>query len=162
MPLDVEEGEKVLKLVTSRFNQREWRRKIEKILSLPPSGLQDETQRKLFLYLKLGLQAYKSRRADPPTWIVGGFGTQEVIERAKFKPAVVSPEFTSEHVACFGVDPGPGVNEVWWEDMLVNWFVNLEEEEAALAAAQEQEEEKKETEAAHAESSSTPDNVEQL
>ncbi|MCA9465605.1 MAG: hypothetical protein KC563_05830 [Nitrospira sp.] len=139
MPLDREEGEKVLKLVTSRYNQREWRRKIEKILSLPPSGLQDENQRKLFLYLKVGLQAYKSRRADPPTWIVGGFATQEVIERAKFKPSVVHPEFTSEHVACLGVDPGPDVNEVWWEDMLVNWFVNAEEEEAALLAMQEEE-----------------------
>lgn len=139
MPLDREEGEKVLKLVTSRYNQREWRRKIEKILSLPPSGLQDENQRKLFLYLKVGLQAYKSRRADPPTWIVGGFATQEVIERAKFKPSAVHPEFTSEHVACLGVDPGPDVNEVWWEDMLVNWFVNAEEEEAALLAMQEEE-----------------------
>lgn len=139
MPLDREEGEKVLKLVTSRYNQREWRRKIEKILSLPPSGLQDENQRKLFLYLKVGLQAYKSRRADPPTWIVGGFATQEVIERAKFKPSVVHPEFTSEYVACLGVDPGPDVNEVWWEDMLVNWFVNAEEEEAALLAMQEEE-----------------------
>jgi len=148
MPLDVGEGEKVLKLVTSRFNQREWRKKIEKILSLPPSGLQDDTQRKLFLYLKIGLQAYKSRRADPPTWIVGGFATQEVIDRAKFKPAVVNPDFTSEHVACFGIDPGPEVNEAWWEDMLVNWFVNPEEEEAELSAStkQEQEEESKTSE----------------
>lgn len=128
MPLDTEEGSKVLKLVTSRYNQREWRKKIEKILSLPPSGLRDETQRKLFLYLKVGLQAYKSRRADPPTWIVGGFATQEVIDRAKFNPAVVGPECTPEQVACFGEDPGPEVNEAWWEDMLVNWFVDPEEE----------------------------------
>ncbi|MGE0473845.1 MAG: hypothetical protein AB7P17_09450, partial [Nitrospirales bacterium] len=94
--------------------------------------------RKLFLYLKVGLQAYKSRRADPPSWIVGGFATQEVIDRAKFNPAVVNPDFTSEHVACFGVDPGPEVNEVWWEDMLINWFVNREEEEEALSAMQEE------------------------
>lgn len=146
MPLDVEEGEKVLKLVTSRYSQRAWRKKIEKILSLPPSGLEDETQRKLFLYLKVGLQAYKSRRADPPSWIVGGFATQEVIDRAKFKPAVVNPDFTAEHVACFGVDPGPEVNEVWWEDMLVNWFVNAEEEEEALAVLQEEETESPESE----------------
>ncbi|MDR4494924.1 MAG: hypothetical protein R3B74_10915 [Nitrospirales bacterium] len=138
MPLDVAEGEKVLQLVTSRYSQRAWRKKIEKILSLPPSGLEDETQRKLFLYLKVGLQAYKSRRADPPSWIVGGFATQEVIDRAKFNPAVVNPDFTSEHVACFGVDPGPEVNEVWWEDMLINWFVNREEEEEALSAMQEE------------------------
>lgn len=157
MPLDVEEGEKVLKLVTSRFNQREWRKKIEKILSLPPSGLQDDTQRKLFLYLKIGLQAYKSRRADPPMWIVGGFATQEVIDRAKFKPAVVNPDFTSEHVACFGIDPGPEVNEVWWEDMLVNWFVDPEEEEAALSTSKEHEEESEPTES----KSSTVENVEQ-
>ena len=129
MPLATEEGLKVLKLVTSRYNQREWRKKIEKILSLPPSGLRDDTQRQLFLYLKIGLQAYKSRRADPPTWIVGGFATKEVIDRAKFNPAVVGPECTTEQVACFGEDPGPEVNEAWWEDMLVNWFVDPEEEE---------------------------------
>lgn len=138
MPLDAEEGEKVLKLVTSRYSQRAWRKKIEKILSLPPSGLEDETQRKLFLYLKVGLQAYKSRRADPPSWIVGGFATQEVIDRAKFNPAVVNPDFTSEQVACFGIDPGPEVNEVWWEDMLINWFVNREEEEEAISAMEEE------------------------
>ena len=158
MPLDVVEGEKVLKLVTSRFNERAWRKKIEKILSLPPSGLLDENQRKLFLYLKVGLQAYKSRRADAPTWIVGGYATQEVIDRVKFKPAVVSPDFTSEHVACLGVDPGTEVNEVWWEDMLVNWFVNLEEEEAELAALQEQEDKDK-AETSDVESSSE-ENVE--
>ena len=129
MPLASEDGLKVLKLITSRYNQREWRKKIEKILSLPPSGLRDDTQRQLFLYLKIGLQAYKSRRADPPTWIVGGFATKEVIDRAKFNPAVVGPECTSEQVACFGEDPGPEVNEAWWEDMLVNWFVDPEEEE---------------------------------
>lgn len=151
MPLDAEEGEKVLKLVTSRYSQRAWRKKIEKILSLPPSGLEDETQRKLFLYLKVGLQAYKSRRADPPSWIVGGFATQEVIDRAKFNPAVVNPDFTAEHVSCFGMDPGPEVNEVWWEDMLVNWFVNREEEEEALSAMEEESAETTEAEPSAAE-----------
>ncbi|HNP30152.1 MAG TPA: hypothetical protein PKK23_13980, partial [Nitrospirales bacterium] len=75
MPLEKEDGAKVLQLITSRYNAREWRKKIEKTLSLPPSGLKDEDQRKAFLYLKVGLQAYKSRRADPPSWIVGGFAT---------------------------------------------------------------------------------------
>ena len=129
MPLATEEGLKVLQLVTSRYDHREWRKKIEKILSLPPSGLRDDAQRKLFLYLKIGLQAYKSRRADPPSWIVGGFATKEVIDRAKFNPSVVSPEYTPEQVACLGEDPGPEVDEAWWEDMLVHWFVDPEEED---------------------------------
>ena len=141
MPLATEEGLKVLKLVTSRYNQREWRKKIEKILSLPPSGLRDDVQRKLFLYLKVGLQAYKSRRADPPSWIVGGFATKEVIDRAKFNPSVVSPECTPEVVACFGEDPGPEVDEAWWEDMLVNWFVDPEEEKEEENKSHDTEEE---------------------
>ena len=32
-------------------------------------------------YLKLGLKAYKSRRADPDSWILGGYATKEVIEK---------------------------------------------------------------------------------
>ncbi len=128
MPLELQDGTKALQLITSRYNQREWRKKIEKTLSLPPTGLKDEDQRKIFLYLKIGLQAYKSRRADPPSWIVGGFATQEVIERAKFKPAVVHPDFTKEHVGFLGEDPGEEVDEVWWEEMLVNWFEDPEEE----------------------------------
>lgn len=102
--------------------------KIEKTLSLNPSGLKDDNQRKIFLYLKVGLQAYKSRRADPPSWIVGGYGTKEVIDRALFKPAVIDPEFTAEHVAFLGKDPGEDVDGVWWEEMLVNWFEEPEEE----------------------------------
>jgi hypothetical protein len=129
MPLEKEDGAKVLQLITSRYNQREWRKKIEKTLSLPPSGLQDEHQRKIFLYLKIGLQAYKSRRADPPSWIVGGFGTKEVIDRALFNPKVVDPQFSQDHVAGLGVDPGADVDEVWWDDMLVNWFEEPEEED---------------------------------
>jgi hypothetical protein len=128
MPLEKEDGTKVLQLITSRYNQREWRKKIEKTLSLPPSGLKDEHQRKTFIYFKIGLQAYKSRRADPPSWIVGGFATKEVIDRVLFNPAVIDPQFTKDHVAGLGEDPGQEVNDVWWEDMLVNWFEEPEEE----------------------------------
>ncbi len=128
MPLEIEDGAKALQLITSRYNQREWRKKIEKTLSLPPSGFNDEAQRKIFLYLKVGLQAYKSRRADPPSWVVGGFGTKEVIDRALFKPTVIDPDFTKEHVALLGEDPGEEVDMVWWDDMLVNWFEEPEEE----------------------------------
>ena len=128
MPLEIEDGAKALQLITSRYNQREWRKKIEKTLSLPPSGFNDDAQRKIFLYLKVGLQAYKSRRADPPSWVVGGFGTKEVIDRALFKPTVIDPDFTKENVALLGEDPGEDVDMVWWDDMLVNWFEEPEEE----------------------------------
>ena len=56
MPLDVEDGAKALQLVTSRYDQREWRKKIQKILSLPPSGFEDAAQRKIFVYFKLQLR----------------------------------------------------------------------------------------------------------
>lgn len=128
MPLDATDGIKALQLITSRYNQRAWRKKIEKTLSLPPTGIEDEGQRKIFLYLKIGLQAYKSRRADPPSWIVGGFATQEVIDRARFNPKVIDQSMTPDHVSLLGVDPGEEVNGVWWEDMLVKWFEEPEEE----------------------------------
>ncbi|GJL55417.1 MAG: hypothetical protein NPIRA02_25490 [Nitrospirales bacterium] len=128
MPLDATDGEKALQLITSRYNQREWRKKIEKMLSLPPSGLNDDVQRKVFLYLKLGLQAYKSRRADAPSWIVGGFATKEVIDRARFKPAVIDEALSAEDVKLLGVDPGEDVNEVWWDEMLIRWHINPEDE----------------------------------
>ena len=128
MPLDATEGKKALQLITTRYNQREWRKKIEKMLSLPPSGIEDDVQRKVFLYLKLGLQAYKSRRADPPSWIVGGFATKEVIDRARFNPAVIDESMTQDDVMLLGVDPGDDVNEVWWDEMLVRWHVNPEDE----------------------------------
>lgn len=128
MPLEPEDGAKALQLITSRYNAREWRKKIEKTLSLNPSGFKDDDQRKIFLYLKVGLQAYKSRRADPPSWIVGGYGTKEVIDRVLFKPTVIDPEFTTEHVAFLGKDPGEEVDTVWWDDMLVNWFEEPEVE----------------------------------
>ena len=128
MPLDAHDGAKVLQLMTSRFNQREWRKKIEKTLSLPPSGMQDELQRKIFLHLKLNLQAYKSRRADPPTWIVGGFGTQEVIDRIRFNPKNIDSSVTKDEVEFLGIDPGEEIDDVWWEEMLVKWFEEPGEE----------------------------------
>lgn len=128
MPLDTHDGAKVLQLLTSRFNQRAWRKKIEKTLSLPPSGMEDELQRKIFLHLKLNLQAYKSRRADPPSWIVGGFGTQEVIDRARLNPKVIDPTMKTDQVEFLGVDPGEEIDEVWWKDMLVKWFEGPEED----------------------------------
>ncbi|GJL62626.1 MAG: hypothetical protein NPIRA04_12800 [Nitrospirales bacterium] len=128
MPLDSTDGEKALQLMTSRYNQREWRKKIEKMLSLPPSGLEDDVQRKVFLYLKLGLQAYKSRRADAPSWIVGGYATKEVIDRARFKPAVIDETILEDDVKLLGVDPGEEVDEVWWDEMLIRWYVNPEDE----------------------------------
>lgn len=128
MPLDVEDGAKVLQLVTARYDQREWRKKIEKTLSLPPGGFEDETQRKIFVYLKVHLQAYKSRRADPPSWIVGGYATKEVIDQARFRPADVDPTLTETAVALLGVDPGAAVDQTWWDDVLVKWFETPEEE----------------------------------
>ncbi len=128
MPLDVEDGVKALQLVTSRYDQREWRKKIEKTLSLTPSGFEDAAQRKTFVYLKLQLQAYKSRRADAPSWIVGGYGTKEVIDRARFRPTDIDPDMTEADVSFLGVDPGAEVDEVWWEEMLVKWFETPEEE----------------------------------
>ncbi len=122
MPLDVEQGKRMLQLLTARYDDRHWRKKIEKTLSLPVAGVGDDTQRTVFLYLKHGLKAYKSRRADPDSWIVGGFATKEVIERARFNPAVVGASITKEDVASLGVDPGPEVDEAWWDEMLVAWF----------------------------------------
>ena len=128
MALDSEQGKKLLQLVTSRYDDRHWRRKIEKTLSLPQNGIADEAQRLIFLYLKHGLKAYKSRRADPDSWIVGGYATQEAIARAKFNPATVDASITPQDVESLGVDPGPEVNEAWWDDMLVAWFEDPGEE----------------------------------
>lgn len=131
MALDAETGKRMLQLITSRYNNREWRKKIEKTLSLPPSGVGDEVQRAVFLYLKHGLKAYKSRRADPDSWIVGGYATTEVIDRAKFDPTVVGATITKEDVASLGVDPGAEVDLAWWDEMLVAWFEEPEPEEPA-------------------------------
>ncbi len=140
MPLDVEDGAKALQLITSRYDEREWRKKIEKTLSLTPNGLDDEVQRKIFMHLKIALQAYKSRRADPPSWIVGGYATKEVIDRAKHRPTEIDPSMIPEQVAFLGVDPGDEVDLGWWEDMLVKWFEELEEDEDVGGSSEEGEE----------------------
>lgn len=128
MALDAEHGKKLLQLLTSRYDDRHWRKKIEKTLSLPQSGLADRAQRSIFLYLKHGLKAYKSRRADPDSWIIGGYATQETIARAKFDPSIVDSSLTQQDVEPLGVDPGPEVDETWWDDMLVSWFEEAEED----------------------------------
>lgn len=130
MALDAELGQSMLQLITSRYDDRHWRKKIEKTLSLPQSGVGDERQQQIFLYLKLNLKAYKSRRADPDSWILGGYATKEVIDRAKFQPHLVGQGVTAEQVAFLGTDPGPDVNEAWWEEMLVQWFGAPEDEES--------------------------------
>ena len=137
MPLDKEDGAMALQLITSRYDEREWRKKIEKTLSLMPNGLDDEVQRKIFMHLKIALQAYKSRRADPPSWIVGGYATKEVIDRAKHNPKEIDPLMTPEHVAFLGVDPGEEVDLAWWEDMLVKWFEEPEEDADVGASGEE-------------------------
>ncbi|MGQ0665489.1 MAG: hypothetical protein ACT4O4_00485 [Nitrospiraceae bacterium] len=128
MALNAEDGRKMLQLITSRYDDRHWRNKIEKTLSLPQSGVTDPIQQQIFMHLKLGLKAYKSRRADPDSWIVGGYATKEVIARAKFQPHLVGPAIKKEDVAFLGSDPGEQVNEAWWADMLVQWFDVPEEE----------------------------------
>lgn len=145
MALDTEDGAKALQLITSRYDEREWRKKIEKTLSLPPTGLADEIQRKIFLHLKLGLQAYKSRRADPPSWIVGGYATKEVIDRVKHRPTEIDSALTQEQVAFLGVDPGAEVDLGWWDDMLVKWFEEPEEEEIDDETSDEDSEEDPDT-----------------
>lgn len=130
MSLDAEFGKTMLQLITSRYEDRHWRKKIEKTLSLPHSGVGDEHQQQVFMYLKLNLKAYKSRRADPDSWILGGYATKEVIDRAKFQPHLVGEGISAEDVALLGVDPGPEIDEAWWEEMLVAWFGAPEEEES--------------------------------
>ena len=131
MPLDVELGKKMLQLITSRYDNRHWRKRIEKTLSLPQSGVTDPIQQQIFMYLKHGLKAYKSRRADPDSWIIGGYATKEVIMRAKFQPQLVGGSLKTEDVAFLGTDPGEDVTEAWWEEMLVQWFDVPEEEKPA-------------------------------
>jgi hypothetical protein len=131
MPLDVDLGKKMLQLVTSRYDDRHWRKKIEKTLSLPQSGIGDPVQQRIFMYLKIGLKGYKSRRADPDSWIIGGYATKEVIERAKFQPQLVGASIGKEDVSFLGSDPGPEIDETWWDEMLVQWFDVPEEEKPA-------------------------------
>lgn len=131
MPLDAELGKKMLQLITSRYDDRHWRKQIEKTLSLPQSGVADPIQQLIFLYLKHGLKAYKSRRSDPDSWIIGGYATKEVINRAKFQPQLVGSSITKDDVAFLGTDPGDEVTQAWWEEMLVQWFDVPEEEKPA-------------------------------
>ncbi len=135
MALDAEQGRLMLQLLTSRYDDRHWRKKIEKTLSLPVTGVADDAQRAIFLYLKQGLKAYKSRRADPDSWIVGGFATKEVIERVRFNPGAVDVAVTKEHVTNLGIDPGSEVDEAWWEEMLVAWFEEPEAEPSGEEAS---------------------------
>ncbi len=121
----------MLQLITSRYDDRHWRKRIEKTLSLPQSGVTDPVQQQIFMYLKLGLKAYKSRRADPDSWIIGGYATKEVINRAKFQPQLVGTAVRQEDVAFLGTDPGADVTEAWWNEMLVQWFDVPEEEKPA-------------------------------
>jgi hypothetical protein len=131
MPLDAELGKKMLQLITSRYDDRHWRKRIEKTLGLPQSGVTDPVQQQIFMYLKLGLKAYKSRRADPDSWIIGGYATKEAINRAKFQPQLLGAAITKEDVAFLGTDPGADVTEAWWDEMLVQWFDVPEEEKPA-------------------------------
>jgi hypothetical protein len=131
MPLDADLGKKMLQLITSRYDDRQWRKRIEKTLSLPQSGVTDPIQQQIFMYLKHGLKAYKSRRADPDSWIIGGYATKEVINRAKFQPQLVGSSIKQDDVAFLGTDPGTDVTEAWWDEMLVQWFDVPEEEKPA-------------------------------
>jgi hypothetical protein len=133
MPLDTELGKTMLQLITSRYDDRHWRKKIEKTLSLPQSGVGDPAQQQIFMYLKIELKAYKSRRADPDSWVIGGYATKEIIERAKFQPQLVGPEITKDEVMFLGVDPGESIDEGWWDEMLVSWF-DVPEEETPVEA----------------------------
>ncbi len=128
MPLDADLGRKMLQLITSRYDDRHWRKKIEKTLSLSQSGVTDPIQQQIFMFLKFGLKAYKSRRADPDSWIIGGNATKEVIDRMKFQPHLVGLSVKKEDVAFLGTDPGDEVTEAWWDAMLVQWFDVPEEE----------------------------------
>ena len=138
MSLDAELGKTMLQLITSRYEDRHWRKKIEKTLGLPQSGVGDELQQQVFMYLKLNLKAYKSRRADPDSWILGGYATKEVIDRAKFQPHLVGEGISADDVAFLGVDPGPDIDEAWWEEMLVAWFGAPDEEEPSDEATDEE------------------------
>jgi len=137
MPLDTEFGKKMLQLITSRYDDRHWRKRIEKTLGLPQSGVADPIQQQIFMYLKIGLKAYKSRRADPDSWIIGGYATKEVIDRAKFQPREVGPEIAKEDVDFLGSDPGSDVDEAWWDEMLVQWFDVPEEEKPEESTEEE-------------------------
>src|SRR4026208_1691709 len=131
MPLDAELGKTMLQLITSRYDERHWRKKIEKTLGLPQSGVGDPAQQQIFMYLKIGRTGHTSRLADPAPWVIGGYATKEVIDRAKFQPQLVGPNVTKGDVAYLGSDPGKEIDEAWWDEMLVSWFDVPEEEKPA-------------------------------
>ena len=83
MPLDADHGKTMLQLITSRYDDRHWRKKIEKTLSLPQSGVGDPAQQQILCNSSSG-----SRPINPvgrsDSWIVGGYATKEIVERAKF------------------------------------------------------------------------------
>jgi hypothetical protein len=137
MPLDAELGKTMLQLITSRYDDRHWRKKIEKTLGLPQSGVGDPMQQQIFMYLKIGLKAYKSRRADPDSWIVGGYATKEIVERAKVEPQLAGLDITKDDVAFLGSDPGKEIDEAWWDEMLVSWFDVPEEDKPVEADSSE-------------------------
>lgn len=137
MSLDAELGKTMLQLITSRYDDRHWRKKIEKTLGLPQSGVGDPVQQQIFMYLKIGLKAYKSRRADPDSWVIGGYATKEIIDRAKFQPELVGPDITKSDVVFLGSDPGKEIDEAWWDEMLVSWFDVPEEEQSIEANSSE-------------------------
>lgn len=153
MPLDGELGKKMLQLITSRYDDRHWRKRIEKTLSLSQSGVTDPIQRQVFMYLKIGLKAYKSRRADPDSWIIGGYATKEIIDRAKFQPHLVGSTIKKADVSFLGSDPGDEVTEAWWDEMLVQWF-DLPEEEKPVEEGGEEKSAESESAAASEETSS--------
>ncbi|MDH4187582.1 MAG: hypothetical protein OEV08_11335, partial [Nitrospira sp.] len=63
--------------------------------------------------------------------IIGGYATKEIIDRARFQPQLVGSTVKKEDVAFLGTDPGQDVTEVWWDEMLVQWFDVPEEEKPA-------------------------------
>ena len=66
MALDAELGKKMLQLVTSRYDDRHWRKKIEKTLSLPQSGVADPIQQQLFMYLKIDRKSTRLNSSHIP------------------------------------------------------------------------------------------------
>ena len=54
MALDADLGKKMLQLLTSWYNDRQWRKKIENTRGLPAIAVPDESHRQVFLYLKQG------------------------------------------------------------------------------------------------------------
>ncbi len=73
MLLDADLGRKTLQRITACYDDRHWDKKIEKRLKLLQSGLGDQTQQQSFMYLKVGLKAYKSREYSmvPGTVFIG-------------------------------------------------------------------------------------------